>query len=327
MPVPINEDEVKAYLKSFGWPKGLAVQLLKCLQKNSHRFYILDDSGSMMSNDGSMIVNGKTITCSRWAELGDAMKFHVNLAKVAGSKTEFRFLNQSQAVIVGDDPATDDAKVYKIFDVFNESPSGGTPLCKHIGEVKQKINALIPKLKELNERASLIICTDGEPSDGDIKAALNSLQGLPVDIVIRLCTNEDNIVEFWNSIDKQLEVTMDILDDWSNEAAEIYKINNWVNYSLPIQRFRECGVSLKEFDLLEESKLTPENLRRFLIALMGNGDLPNPVVNWAAFITEVDREVKSYDPLFNPVTKRREGLVNVAKIKSSYGPGGCCTIA
>ena len=255
------------------------------------------------------------------------MKFHLNLAKETGSRTEFRFLNSGKPLIVGDDPATDDAKVFKLFDVFNESPTGATPLCRHIMEIKAIILKLTPHLKETSQRASLIICTDGEPSDGDIRVALNTLNGLPVDVIVRLCTNEDNIVEFWNEIDKQLEVTLDILDDWKAEGQEILAYNPWVNYCLPIQRFRECGFSLKEFDLLEERKLSAEEVRKYAIAVTGNGDLPNPSLNWSAFVKDIERDLNTIGPLYNPVTKRKEKIMNVAKIKSRYGPGGCCTIA
>ena len=33
------------------------------------------------------------VQCSRWAELGDAMRFHINLSKQALAPSEFRLLN------------------------------------------------------------------------------------------------------------------------------------------------------------------------------------------------------------------------------------------
>ena len=48
---------------------------------------------------------------------------------------------------------------------------------------------------------------------GDVIEALRPLTLLPVWVVIRLCTNEVNIVNFWNNIDKQIELDMDVIDD------------------------------------------------------------------------------------------------------------------
>ena len=32
-------------------------------------------------------------------------------------------------------------------------------------------------------------------------------------------------------------------------------------------------------------------------------------------------------PLYNPVTRKKEKAINMAKMKSAYGPGVCCSIA
>jgi hypothetical protein len=44
------------------------------------RFFITDDSGSMLTNDGKRIVgkgaNKKLIKCTRWSELVTSLKFH-----------------------------------------------------------------------------------------------------------------------------------------------------------------------------------------------------------------------------------------------------------
>ena len=52
---------------------------------------------------------------------------------------------------------------------------------------------------------------------------MRPLQQLPVWVVIRLCTNEDRMVEYWNNIDSAIELNMDVIDDPLGEATEIYK--------------------------------------------------------------------------------------------------------
>jgi hypothetical protein len=66
--------------------------------------------------------------------------------------------------------------------------------------------------------------------------ALQSLEGLPIWIVIRLCTNEDEVVGFYNNLDPDLERNIDVLDDFSQEAEEVCKHNPWLNYALPLHR-------------------------------------------------------------------------------------------
>ena len=48
------------------------------------------------------------------------------------------------------------------------------------------------------------------------------LQDLPVWVVIRLCTDDDNVVKFWNNIDGEVKLDMDVLDDPLGEAREVH---------------------------------------------------------------------------------------------------------
>ena len=72
--------------------------------------------------------------------------------------------------------------------------------------------------------------TDGEASDGDVAAAMRPLQELPVWVVVRLCTDDPRIVKYWNDIDSQLEVEIDVIDDLIGEAEEVSKHNAWLTY-------------------------------------------------------------------------------------------------
>jgi hypothetical protein len=39
-----------------------------------------------------------------------------------------------------------------------------------------------------------------------VKATMARLAHLPCDVVVRMCTDQDNVVEYWNDIDNDLEV-------------------------------------------------------------------------------------------------------------------------
>merc|ERR1719414_1702193 len=75
-------------------------------------------------------------------------------------------------------------------------------------------------------------------------------------VVIRLCTDDEDIVDFYNKIDEEVELPLDILDDIQGEAKEVFDSGNgWLTYSPLIHRVREGGTTNKLFDLLDERAL------------------------------------------------------------------------
>jgi hypothetical protein len=140
-------------------------------------------------------------------------------------------------------------------------------LCYHISQIVQQISAVAPQLLAAGQKAALVIATDGESSDGDVAVAMAPLCHLPVWVTIRLCTDDPKVVEYWNSIDGQLEMNIDVIDDFLGEGQEINKVNGWLTYGEPLHRLRELGVSMKEIDLLDESRL-PHEMMRSICATM-----------------------------------------------------------
>ena len=56
-----------------------------------------------------------------------------------------------------------------------------------------------------------------------IAEAMRPLQQLPVWVVIRICTDEDKMVDYWNTVDGEIELNMDVIDDPRGEAQEIHQ--------------------------------------------------------------------------------------------------------
>ncbi len=202
------------------------------------------------------------ISCSRWAELTDTLQFHANLAQAASTPTEFRLLNSGHPVVIGNSVPEDTANLQKMMGYLSNSPGNGTPLCRHVREVIAEIKNMEHHLRSTGQKALVVIATDGEASDGNVAEAMRPLKQLPVWVVIRLCTNESNIVNYWNNVDKELELDMDVLDDLCGEATTIRDHNPWLAYGEPLHRLREFGCCVKELDLLDEKKLTLEQTRR-----------------------------------------------------------------
>jgi hypothetical protein len=177
-------------------------------------------------------------------------------------------LNATAPLVIGHRPDTDpdiaatsDRNLATLFHTLEGSPGGGTPLCEHIRAVINDIRIASSELKRNGQKAIVVIATDGESSDGEMASAMAPLKDLPVHVVIRMCTDDERIGTYWNNIDTQLELSMDILDDFAGEAAEVTNHNRWLVYGEQLHRLREWGIIIKEFDLLDESKLSSEQMR------------------------------------------------------------------
>eukprot|EP01040_Poterioochromonas_malhamensis_P013673 gene13673-15070_t len=317
----INIPGIKQYLTSCKWPAGLQETLILNLLKMPVRFFICDDSGSMNTDDDHRLYTNsqgvtKLINCTRWSGLTASLTFHANLAKAANSLTQFRFLNALTPITLGDGQSDPDAELERFLDLVNEPPSGKTPLCVHIREVVRQISSMADELRSKGQKACVVIASDGESTDGDVADALRPLEHLPAWVVIRLCTDEEKIVNYWNSIDNDLELDMDVLDDLEAEAKEIEEVNHWLTYGEPLHQLREFGIPIKEIDLLDEATLTLDQIRLFA-SLLRVTDYPHPEEDWPAFVRVVNKRQRASGRTWSPINKRQSNWIETAKIKGS----------
>lgn len=334
--IPLNERGARTYLLNHGFPEGFVKGFIKNAERVPIRFFICDDSGSMYEPDGKRIVKTSrglsSVPCSRWEELRDSLLFHSELAQESNSLTEFRFLNGPPSIVVGDSERDPDrCGLREVQKVLSNGPSGATPLCAHINAIVPQLVKAQDRLKQENQVACIVICTDGQCSDGNLVAAMKPLEKLPCWVVVKLCTDDDQIVEYWNNVDSQLELDMDVLDDLAGEAQECYSHNPWLTYSLELHRIREWGFKqMKELDMLDERTLTHTQMVNVMCLLFDKkpSDFPHP----QADAKEFKRAIKAFLPklavAYDPVHRVMAPHVNYTELKKSYNlPNGGCTIS
>lgn len=201
--------------------QGFTAGLAEALQANQRAFplaiWIVDNSGSMANRDGHRLVetNSSTavrfVACTRWAELQQSVEYHVQLAALLNAPTHFRLLNDPGRVAGPQlfEIATSGAyllqqQVSVAQSVMREStPNGVTPLVPHLHAVRQQVLQLEQQLRRDGCKVAIVLATDGLPSDErgisnsqtqqEFVQALRALEGLPVWMVVRLCTDEVSV--------------------------------------------------------------------------------------------------------------------------------------
>lgn len=313
------------------FPGGIQEQFRMSCNKFAHRYWIIDNSGSMVRGDGHRMLkhNGTTriVSSTRWEELGDTILFHSEVAARMGAPTEFRLLNAAagcpQVVQVGFGYPEQEIELMRR--MAATSPVGATPLCARIREIVAIVRQREAELRSIGKRVMIIVASDGEPSDGDVEAALRPLKELPATIVVRLCTEEEKVVEFWSRVDADLEFPLDVLDDVVGEAKEVCASNPYLAYGLPLHRLREFGCTSNVIDLIDETRLSLVQVRQLVTFIYGKAaaDVPHPELDWREFVRSLDA-LQSNDPngtVWDPLKSRLVPWFNLHKMNRMYGKG------
>ncbi|CAB9507730.1 expressed unknown protein [Seminavis robusta] len=351
----ITEESIDR-LQQQGFTRGLALSLNSSKKTFRSRTWVVDNSGSMQACDGhKLVATGRQanqvalVPSSRWEEIQECVTYHIQLAAAIESNTTFRLLNHPGAAvgpqqvkvasIPGDTTLLGHEVNIAMEWIRNTRPNGCTPLTQHILEFQREVAAQEQTLRANGQKVALVLATDGLPTDergygGSLHqeqflASLRTLEGLPVWIIIRLCTDEDPVVSFYNELDSQLELSIEVLDDFLGEAQEVYKQNPWLTYGLPLQRMRELGFQERIFDLLDERPLTKTELRDFVAILFGSDAMdgvPDPFMDWDGFDQDVKLLLSKESDTWNPITKKMEPWINMRKLNRIYGDKLKCEI-
>jgi len=252
------------------------------------RIFILDNSGSTSTYDGHCYVEsiyGQTrrVDCTRWDEIKHMALEQAEWAAAMGTPCEFRLLNPGPLPLregtdfarincaqkdLGQDAGAELLALRCMLD--KARPGGHTPIAERLTEVHERIKQDHAELASRGQRVVVVLATDGCPTlkgsggrstNEDKRRVVECIKRLttelPVFMVVRLTCDEDDVIEFYNELDNEVELSLEVLDDIEGEAKEIVANGNgWLTYTPMIHKIREGGTFLKLFDLLDERPLT-----------------------------------------------------------------------
>lgn len=215
----------------------------------------------------------------------------------------------------------------------NNGPRGVTPISERLEDIRGRIQASVSDLAQRAQMVFLTIVTDGLPTtpfSGQSTVAernhmvqvMRSLCAmLPVQLVIRLCTDDQETISFYNSIDEESELPLDILDDMSGEAGELAKHgNDWFTYTPVIHRMREAGTLAKILDTLDERPLNRIEARRLAVLLSGSQQSLDNLSD-RQFINEMAKIVAKVPLVYDARRRQMRPIVDMGKLRVAMKVG------
>lgn len=311
----------------------------------------------------SLELDCKVKECSRWQEVQETVNCHSHLAEALGAPTDFKLLNslkgkkgaKPETFRVGYNINKKSHKRKRLFGnslaarltnptkhmesvLAKAKPSGMTPLPECIAQVKREVESILPQLQAERKKVSIVIATDGsnynldnignsllseEERNEELVQALESLQDLPVSVVIRLCTDYKPLVNFFNGLDRRMDwnLNLDVVDDHQAEACQVRAHQPWLNYALLLHRMREMGHYHPLLSVLDERPLTAPEIRKFLQLLLGRGHFKRPYedteewkINFLHEVMDLQETASFGFHWTNPLTNCKEPWIDIEQL-------------
>lgn len=328
----LKPDQVQ-YLKSHGFTMGMIRAFHSQKESFPLRIWILDNSSAMTVRDAH-IVRGNQLqsidNVTRWEELKDCLYFHTDLTARFMLPTRFSLLNAPQQglpqyfSLAQSGNLMEEVKIIQNV-LTNVIPNGPTPITSQLQILHAYILSIAPQLTARRHIVPIVITTQGLPTNttgetstlviNEFYQMLHSFESLPVSIVLRLCTDDEKAIDFYNSVDKRLK--LDVLDDFYGEALEAYLRNPWLTYGIVLHRYREMGFRVRALDILDERKLTNEELREFC-GFLFDAPIPDPELDWNIFINAIKGCLSREQMQWNPIKKAVTPWIDIALLNDVY---------
>ena len=320
----------------------------------------------MNSADGHRVVQNtdhkvSNISCTRWEEVTATLMWHASFSVKMEAATAVRLIQvpsmgQPQQVGIASTVNVEEStELSRLAQMLHQQPSGGGggPL-PHLLEIVLTCLKTSSKLLGSEKSLAILYVTDRMPVDEDGREGdhvtqrfletLNLLEGSSVFVVIRLSTDDQRVVDFYNDLDRRMDaVTMqrkpygeesdyrhnlhlDVLDDFVSEAGAVHEHNPWLNYAYPLHLCRESAVQFPVFDALNDRPLQMDELVEFLTLLFDRNQLawalqplPNPQTHYADFRAEVMDMNRKAGSVYDPIKRRNALWIDMNQLDRIYG--------
>ena len=249
----LTRASIQEFLPTLRLPSGILLSVLECNNSCNSTIWLLDSSSSMKVRDSRVVCSDGMTSIdevSRWRELRDCISFHSYMASKCWIRSHFWLHN--------DDDRSTTQKFHLCCgspnDVANEIShlnaalkhtklsNDQCPLTDQLHELVKKISNVVPSLVSNGETVTVVICTQGVPTDDegetsrDIQrsfcSAIKELSKLPVKRVVRLCTADESVCHVYNMMDARVK-NMDVLDDYWTEVSSLnFLVESSVSHAL-----------------------------------------------------------------------------------------------
>ena len=184
----------------------------------------------------------------------------------------------------------------------NSQPHGYCNITKWIIEFHSKILSLASQISPTsNKIIGLVICTNSIPIDDmrmgldyarkEFIKALDLLRHTPTRVILRLSTDDEKVVNFschegiYSKCAESL-MSLVILRSYLGETKEVQQHNPWMNYAIPLHRYREFGAWDNVINQLGLGPLGPMEVKHLCQILLDDNDdvtIPDPLLDWSGF--------------------------------------------
>ena len=100
------------------------------------------------------------------------------------------------------------------------------------------------------------------------------------------------------------------------------KKNPWLTYAPALQLARTLGLRDKLFDLMDEQKLAPTQVKSMVERILGCDALPEPEVELSEFLAAVDAAQSRTTAVYNPLTAKMDKWFPTDKLERAVSNGG-----